>query len=125
MHSGGGQAHDRVADPAGAAIDDRVQGDGAERRADQVEAVGRGVAPDDLRQLADLAAGDLDACGLGSGLQADADLAQQVGIGRLDRQVIQQRQGLGPHADQVVDVHGHAIDPDGVKALGLLGHDHL
>ena len=58
-------------------------------------------------------------------LQPEGDLAQQLGIGGLDGEVVEQRQRLGADADQVVDVHRHAVDPDRVEAPRLLGDDHL
>ena len=50
---------------------------------------------------------------------------QQRRLGLLDRDVVQQRDRLGADADQVVDVHRDAVDPDRVEAPRLLGDDHL
>src|SRR5205807_475916 len=33
--------------------------------------------------------------------------------------------GLGAHAHEVVDAHGDEVDPDGVVAVGHLGHEDL
>ena len=62
---------------------------------------------------------------LGARAQADRDLAQHLGVGLLDGDVVEQRERLGPDADEVVDVHRDAVDPDRVEAAGLLGDDHL
>ena len=48
-----------------------------------------------------------------------------LGVGPLDRDVVEQRERLGADADQVVDVHRDAVDPDRVEAPRLLGDDHL
>ena len=37
-------------------------------------------------------------------------------VGPLDGDVVEQRQRLGADADQIVDVHRHAVDPDRVEA---------
>ena len=74
VNARGGQADQGVPGGAGAAVDDPVQGHGAERRAHQVEPVRRGMTADHLGQLADLAAGDLDPGRLGADPQPDGDL---------------------------------------------------
>ena len=51
--------------------------------------------------------------------------AHHLGVGLLDGQVVEQRDRLGADADDVVDVHRDAVDPDGVVAAGLLGDDQL
>ena len=50
---------------------------------------------------------------------------EHLRVGVLDGQVVDQRDRLGADADDVVDVHRHAVDPDRVEAARLLGHDHL
>ena len=102
-----------------------VQRDGAEAGGGEVEAVRRRVAADQLRQHRDLAAGDLHARGLGARLQADADRPHDLGVGALDGQVVEHGDRLGADADDVVDVHRDAVDPDGVVAAGLLRDDQL
>ena len=42
-----------------------------------------------------------------------------------DGDVVQEEQGLGPAADNIVDAHGHAVDADGVMAIHQLGHPDL
>ena len=83
------------------------------------------MAANQLRELRELSAGDLHAGGLGPGLQPDRQLEQHGGVGLLDREVVHERERLGAHADEVVDVHRHAVDPHGVEAPRLLGDDHL
>ena len=55
----------------------------------------------------------------------DADLLADLGVGALDRDVVEHRQRLGADADHVVDVHRHAVDPDRVEAAELLGDQQL
>ena len=47
--------------------------------------------------------------------------AVAVGVGLLDGEVVDHRDRLGADADEVVDVHRDAVDPDGVEPAGLLG----
>ena len=101
------------------AVDDRVEGDGAEAGAGDVEAA------DQVAELGELAAGDLDPGQLGAARQADADLLADLRVGALDRDVVEHRQRLGADADHVVDVHRHAVDPDRVEAAELLGDQQL
>ena len=51
--------------------------------------------------------------------------ASRLGVGLLDREVVDQRDRLGADADDVVDVHRDAVDADGVEPVGLLGDDQL
>ena len=102
-----------------------VQRDGAEARGGQVEPVRRRVAADQLGQDRHLAAGDLDAGQLRPALEADADLLHHGRVRPLDGEVVEQRDRLRADADDVVDVHRDAVDPDGVVAAGLLGEDQL
>ena len=125
VHARRGQPDQRIPGPALRPVDDRVQSNSPERRPDEVEAVRRGMAADHLRQLADLAARVLDPGRFGPDPQPDGDLAQQLGVGVLDREVVEQGERFGADADQVVDVHRHAVDPDRVETLRLLGDDHL
>ena len=53
--------------------------------------------------------------------QSDADRAGDLRVGALDGEVVDHRERLGSDADDVVDVHRHAVDPDGVPAAELLG----
>ena len=57
------------------AVDDRVEGDGAEAGAGDVDAA------DHLAELGELAAGDLDPGQLGAAGQADADLLADLRVG--------------------------------------------
>ena len=86
----------------------------AEAGADEVEAVGGGVAADQLGQHRELAARDLHLGLLGAFLEADGDRAQHGRVGLLDRDVVDEGDRIGADADQVVDVHRDAVDPDGV-----------
>ncbi len=119
VDAGGGQADHRVAGPHRGAVDDRVERDGAEAGAGDVEAAHH------VAELRQLAAGDLDPGQLGAAGQADADLLADLRVGALDRDVVEHRQRLGADADHVVDVHRHAVDPDRVEAAELLGDQQL
>ena len=109
----------------GGAGDHAVQRHGAEARGGEVEPARRRVALDQLRQDGDLAARDLHPGVLRAGGQAAPDRGEHVGVGPLDRDVVEQRDRLRADAHDVVDVHRHAVDPDGVEPPGLLGDDEL
>ena len=86
---------------------------------DEVEAV------DDLAELCELAAGDLDPGKLGPAAKPLADLAQDAGVGRRHGDVVEHRERLRADADHVVDVHRHAVDAHRVPAPHALGEDEL
>ncbi len=69
---------------------------------------------DHFRDLGDFAAGDSHSGQLGSPIQALRDLFQEIRVGRLDGDVVQDRQGLSSHTQHIVDIHGHTINPHGV-----------
>ena len=71
----GGQADHRVPGPHRGAVDDRVEGDGAEAGAGDVDAA------DQVAELGELAAGDLDPGQLGAAGQPDADLLADRRVG--------------------------------------------
>ena len=125
MHARGGKADERIAGPAPTPVDDAVERHRPEGRADEIEAKRRRVAPDHLGQLADLATRDLDPGQLGAGLQPHGQIAQQGGVGLLHGDVVEQRDRLRTDADEVVDVHRHAVDADRVEPARPLGDDHL
>ena len=119
MKAGGGEADQGVAGLDPLAGDDRVEVDEADRGAAQLD------ARDDVADLRDLAAGDLDAGLLGAGAEALADLAADLGRRLAAEDEVDQRDRLGADADQVVHVHRDAVDPDRVEAPELFGDDHL
>ena len=86
---------------------------------------GRRVAADQLGEHGELAARDLDAGRLRADAQALGDAPEPLGVGLLDGEVVEHRDRLGADADEVVDVHRDAVDPDGLEAVGLLGDDEL
>ena len=85
----------------------------------------RGMSAQQVRQHGQLAPGDLDLRLLGPLAQPGADLGQHLGTRLLDRDVVQQRDRVGAHADHVVGVHADEVDADGVVAAELLADDHL
>ena len=120
-----GDADERVARRHVGAGQDRVEGDRADGRPAQVEAVRGRVAADELGQDGELAARDLDPRRLGSDLEALADALERIGVGLLDGEVVDHRDRLGADADQVVDVHRDAVDADRLEPPRLLGDDEL
>ena len=87
--------------------------------------MGRRVAADELGQDGELAAGDLDVRRLRADPQPLGDPRERVRVGLLDGEVVEHRDRLGADADDVVDVHRDAVDPDRLEAVGLLGDDDL
>jgi len=110
---------DDVAFLHGAAIDDAVECNTADRHADEVEAL------HDIPELRGFAARDRDAGHLGARAQAGADRVEHRRIGLFQRDVVDHRDGLGADADHVVDVHRHAVDADGVVLAHHVGDDGL
>jgi len=98
---------------------------GTDAGARQVKAPPRARARDQLADLGDLAARDGDVGLPGPLVKALPDLLQEAGVGLLDGDVVEHAQRLGPHAQDVVDVHGHAIDADGVVLVQHLGDEQL
>src|SRR5262249_9511622 len=89
-------------------VDDPFKIDAADRHAHEIEAA------DHIAELRDLAARDRDLRHLGAPAKSGADRIEHGRVGHLDRDVIDERQRLGADADQIVDVHGDAIDADRV-----------
>ena len=110
MHPGGGQAQDHVPGLDLGLVKDFGLIHYAHGEACQVVLV-HGVEPGHL--------GGLPADEGGPGLHAPLGHAGDD-LGDLLRHVfpagdvVQEEQGLGPHADDVVDAHGHAVDAHGV-----------
>ena len=52
-------------------------------------------------------------------------LGHPVRVDRPDGEVVEEEEGLGPLADQVVHAHGHQVDADGVEPADRLGHEGL
>ena len=100
----------------------RVQG--ADAGADQLERVAV-VAVHHLAQLGDLAAGDVDVRLAGAVVQALGDRRQRVGVDVIDGDVVHQRHRPGTDADDVVDVHRHAVDAHRVVPPEVLGDEQL
>jgi hypothetical protein len=83
------------------------------------------VTADQLGHHRELAPRYLDAGTLRSCLQAATDRLEDRRVGLLDRYVVHEGDRRGADADEVVDIHRHAVDPDGVEAAHLLGDDEL
>ena len=120
-----GDADERVARRHVGAGQDRVEGDRADGRPAQVEAVRGRVAADELGQDGELAAGISIPAASAPTLQALADALERIGVGLLDGEVVDHRDRLGADADQVVDVHRDAVDADRLEPPRLLGDDEL
>ena len=118
MQARGRQSEHWIAGRDPGAGDDRIEIDGPEARADEVQAA------HDLPDLRELAARDLDPGQLGTAAQSAAERAHhRIGFGNGD--VVEHRERLCPDADQVVGVHRDAVDPDSVPATELLRHHEL
>ena len=83
------------------------------------------LARDDVADLGDLAAGDLDPRELGTAREPDAELRADLGVRPLGEDEVEHRDRLRADADHVVGVHRHAVDADRVVAAEALGDDHL
>ena len=83
-------------------------------------------AGDDVADLGDLAARDLDPGELGAAAAGPTPIRSQTsGFGLAAEDEVEHRDRLRADADQVVDVHRDAVDPDRVEAPEPLGDDHL
>ena len=99
---------------------DAVERHRADAGADQVEAEAVARAVDHLAHLRDLAGRDVDAGRLGAGVEPLGELAEEGRIGLLHGDVVDHRDRPRADADDVVGVHRHAVDADGVVAAHLL-----
>ena len=102
----GGEADDDIPGRDRCAGDDPVERHQADRAAGELDPV------DDVADLGDLAAGDLDPGELGAPAQTLPDRPQMLGVGGGAEDEVDQRDRLGADADQVVDVHRDAVDAD-------------
>src|SRR5207245_86224 len=75
--------------------------------------------PHDLRDDRNLAADNRDVRELRASVQPDADLSGHFAIVRLNRNVVDEGEGLRADADHVVHVMRDAVDPDRVPAAHL------
>ena len=82
VQAGGGEADERVAGRQAAPVTIASSATVPKHAAVEVEALRRGMAADQLGQLGELAAGDLDPGLLGARLQPERDLAQHLGSAR-------------------------------------------
>ena len=108
MNAAAAHADDDVAGAHVVAADHLVEVDAADRHADEIE------APHDVLELRGLAARNGDAGHVRAVAQPDPDGVEHGGIGVVDGDVVDQRERPRADADHVVDVHGDAIDADGV-----------
>ncbi len=119
VQTGARQPDHRVAGRDRISGDDRVEGDDPDRAAGQLE------AGDDVADLGDLAARDLDPGDLGTAPEALPDRAAQLRVGGRAEDEVDQGDRLGADADQIVDVHRDAVDPDRLEPPEPFGDDHL
>ncbi len=110
MHPAGGEADDGVAGPYGAAVDDFLLIRHPHGKAGQVVLL-FGVEAGHLGGLP----ADEGAAGLDAALRHPGDDGgHPLRFVFAHRDIIQEEEGLGPAADDVVDAHGHAVDAHGV-----------
>ena len=116
--SGRGQADQHVPGVHPVGPEHGVALDDADGEAGQIELAGR-HGPGVLGHLA----AEEGAAGLPASLgHAGHELLHLVGVELARADVVEEEQRLGPHADEVVDAHGHQVDADGVEATGGPGH---
>ncbi len=113
------QANDHVSRPHRPTVHDLRLPDGPKAGARQVE------FPNELGDDGDLPADDRDVRHLGPAVQSDPDLAGNLAVVSLDRDVVDEGDRLGADADHVVHVHRDAVDPDRVPAAHLLRDEDL
>src|SRR5262245_3333252 len=102
-----------------------IERNGTDRGADQVEAASRTDAANHLPYLRKLPAGATHPGQLTAGGDAPAEWTEQIWISFLDRDVVDQRGGPGTNAENVVDVHGDAVDAHAVVAARSLRDEKL
>ena len=120
-----GDADDAVSRPHVGPGIDRVERHAPDSGPRQVEARVRHRALDDVAHRGDLAARDGDAGLPRAFREARAHRRQHRGLRALDGDVVDQRDGPRADTDEVVDVHRHAVDADGVVAARHLRDQRL
>ena len=120
-----GDADDAVAGPDVRAEVDGVEVDAADGGGREVEARAGRSPPDHVPHLGDLAAGDGDAGQPRALGEARAEGLEHRRLGPLHGDVVHQRDRPRADADEVVDVHRHAVDADRVVAAGHLRDQRL
>ena len=118
-------AHDDVPRLHRGSIDEPLVGDHAHGHPDEVESLTRLRAAQKIRNLRHLPPDDADACLLRTLCKTGPDGREDVRIRRLDRDVIEHRERRRSDTEQVVHVHGDAVDPDGVVPTGELRDEQL
>ncbi len=121
VNAGGGQADEGVPFPDPASVDDFGLVHHAHGKARDVIVVG----VHDAGVLGGLAANQ-GAAGLDAALRhAGDDGGDFLRLVFADGDIVQEEQGPGAAADDVVDAHGHAVDADGVVLVQQLGQAQL
>ena len=114
-----------VAGAHAAAVEDAVERHGSDGGRHEVEAAAPGLPANHLADLCQLATGTAHARELAASSDPFAERPEQLCIDLLDGEVVDKGDGSGANAQNVVDVHGDAIDADGVVAAGGLRHQKL
>ncbi len=119
--TGGGQPDEDVAylDPVG--TEELVPLDHTDSEADRVER----PRLHDTGMLGHLAAQQGGPHLTASRGHSPDQLGHPVRVHRPDGDVVEEEEGLGPLADQVIHAHGHQVDADGVEPAGRLGYEGL
>ena len=119
MNPGGSQPQDPLSGadgPAGIDPFERHQADGASNQVD---------ALDDFPDLGDFSAGDADPRLARAFRQPPCQLVEHLRVGMRAGDVVDQADRTGADTDEVVDVHRHAIDSQGIVAAEHFRHQHL
>ncbi len=104
---------------------DLVERDEPHDEAAYVEGLPGDGAPEHGADLGELASRERDPCLQAALIEAFPDLVEEARLGVLDREVVQQGDGLGSETDEVVHVHRDEVDPDRVVAVRELRHEEL
>ena len=125
MNAAAGEADYHVVFVEAASVEDAAERDVTNGGADEIEAEPQARALDDVGELGGLAADQRDAGAARTFGEPHRESLQHHRIGPLDRDVVDHRDRKGADADQVVHVHGDAIDADGVVAADQLRDQRL
>ena len=121
MDAGGGQGDEHVAGDHGGVVDDLGLVHHAHGEARQIVVVSGHHA----RVFGGLAADEGAACLDAALRHAGDDVCYLLRDVLADGNVVQEENGLGAAADDVVDAHGHAVDAHGVVLVQQLGDAQL
>ena len=125
VDAGAGQSDQHIIGANILTYQDAVQRYSAHARRRQIEAIAVAHSLDHLGDLRQLPAGNGDVRLLRPLVQPLAQFLQETCLWHLHRQIIDQGQRSGADAQDIVGVHRHAVDADGVVLIHQLRHQEL